>query len=347
MDRSIVLATDVWGPEMLAVAEIADNNGFCRLWTTERPGRDGLIRAAEIALSTCRIGVATGIAYAFSRHPVAMAGTAAELHRLSGGRFLLGLGTGTRGMRSRWFNETFDHPAPRLAEYCDLIHQVLQAEGRGCTFDGDYYKVTIPGFAIEQTENTAGNSDLPIYGSGLNPIMLQIMTRRCDGVALHPLVGAPRYLDEIAGPAMKRGREEAVRGGCLASWLLVAINENEEEAMAAARRELAFYFTTPSYGHVAEVSGWTEDVALLRAKFQEIGPKWDELGRFIPGGMIEDLCPTGTPSDVIAMVQERCSLLEQYGIDEVVFEPAVIGSTHRDVVASFTATAKYLGDAVA
>lgn len=344
MDRSIVLATDVWGEEILRIASIADGNGFRRLWTTERPGRDALLRAAELVQGTHRIGVGTGIAYAFSRHPVAMAGAAAELNALSGGRFLLGLGVGTRGMRTRWFNDhTFDHPAPRLAEYCDLVHAVLQANGRGCAFEGQFYKVSIPGFAMDEASDGARDMDLPIYGSGLNPIMLRIMTRRCDGVALHPLAGAPRYLSEIAGPALSKGREEAVRGAKLACWLLVAIHDSAGEAMAAARRQLAFYFSTPSYGGVADVSGWSEPVEHLRLKFKEIGPQWNELGLLIPDEMVVALCPAGTPSDVVAQVNDRIDLLSEYGIDEVVFEPAAIGSSRAEIIAGFTHTAEHLG----
>jgi probable F420-dependent oxidoreductase len=329
----------------MEIAGIADRNGFRRLWTTERPGRDALLRAAELAFSTRRIGVATGIAYAFSRHPIAMAGAAAELDRLSGGRFLLGLGTGTRGMRTRWFNdETFDHPAPRLAEYCDLVHAVLQANGRGCAFTGKYYGASIPGFAIEESSEAAQTVDLPVYGSGLNPIMLRIMARRCDGVALHPLAGAPRYLSKVAGPALQLGRAEAVRDARLACWLLVAISQDEEEALAAARRQLAFYFTTPSYAGVADVSGWGEVTAKLRLEFKEVGPQWDRLGRLVPEDMISSLCPSGTPSDVVAQVKERVTLLEEYGIDEVVFEPAAIGSSRDEIVTSFRLTAEHLGD---
>ncbi|MGH9281602.1 MAG: LLM class flavin-dependent oxidoreductase, partial [Acidimicrobiales bacterium] len=117
--RSLVFATDALEP-LVELARAAEEAGFARVWTTEYPGRDAVARALAIALGTQRIGVGTGIAYAFTRAPLAMAGLAADVQRLAGGRFALGLGAGTRGVR-RWYGAGFDPPAPRLAAYVEQL----------------------------------------------------------------------------------------------------------------------------------------------------------------------------------------------------------------------------------
>jgi len=89
--RSVVFATDALEP-LVGLAKMAEDAGFDRVWTTEYPGRDAVARALAIALGTGRIGVGTGIAYAFTRAPLAMAGLAGDVQRLAGGRFALGLG---------------------------------------------------------------------------------------------------------------------------------------------------------------------------------------------------------------------------------------------------------------
>jgi alkanesulfonate monooxygenase SsuD/methylene tetrahydromethanopterin reductase-like flavin-dependent oxidoreductase (luciferase family) len=340
MNRSLVFATDVWGEPMIEVAREAERNGFHRLWTTERPGRDGLMRAAELALSTRRIGVGSGIVFAFTRNPVGMAGTVAELRRLSGGRFVLGLGTGTRGVRSRWYGESFEHPAPRLAEYADLVRAALAPRTDALTFDGEYYQVQIPNF-----EAGAGDDGppVPVYGSGLNPTMLRIMARRLDGVAVHPLAGAPAYLAEVAAPALATGAEQGGHPLRAACWLMVAVDTDAGRAEAMARRELAFYFSTPSYGGVADTCGWGEAAEAVRAEFKRVGGDWDTVGRLVSPEMLDGLCPHGTPDDVAKAVQRRIEVLAAHGIEEVVFEPAVIGSPHEDVVRSFRLTAESLG----
>lgn len=339
IERSIVLATEHWGPELVTVARGADARGFARLWTTERPGRDALLRAAEVIMSTGQIGVGTGIAFAFTRSPVAMAGSVSELQRLSGGRFVLGLGTGTRGVRSRWYGESFDHPAPRLAEYADLVRQLLMPRDGALAFAGDYYDVEVPSFEV-----SFSGGGVPVYGSGLNPIMLKWMARRCNGVAIHPLAGAPAYLEAVAGPALAEGRGQAAGPVRLALWLLVSISDDAVAAEAAARRQLAFYFCTPSYRTVAEVCGWGPETEKLREEFKRTGPDWNKIGELVPEPMIEALCPAGSPSSVAAQVRDRMALLERYGIDEVVFEPAVMGSGLEETIAAFRHTVDTFGE---
>ena len=333
MKKSLVFATDVWDAEMLAIGRLAEERGFHRLWTTERPGRDGLIRAAELAMSTQAIGVASGIAFAFTRNPVGMAGTVAELRRLSRGRFTLGLGTGTRGVRSQWYGESFDHPAPRLAEYADLVRAALAARSEPVDFSGTYYQAKIPAFELVGDGQNA--APVPVYGSGLNPVMLRTMARRCDGVAVHPLACATAYLAEVAGPALAAGAAAAGRESHAAAWQLVAVDEAPERAVAAARRQLAFYFSTPSYRRVADICGWGEAAQAIREEFLKVGADWDTVGRLVPAEMIDDLCPSGTPDDVAKKISQRIEVLSRYGIDEVVFEPSAIGSQRTEVISAF------------
>ena len=340
LQRSLVLATDVWGPELLRVAQRADAAGMHRIWTTERPGRDGLLRAAEVALRTESIGVGTGIVFAFTRNPVAMAGAATELDRMSGHRFALGLGTGTRGVRSRWYGESFEHPAHRLSEYADLVRAAMAPRTGDLAFEGDYYRITLPSF--EASADSDGPR-VPVYGSGLNPFMLRTMAHRCDGVAIHPLAAAQEYLHTVAAPALQQGaaRRDGAPGA-LALWLMVAVDADPARAEAAARRQLAFYFSTPSYRSVADLCGWGDAVAELRSEFTHIGGDWATLGRHLPPDMLDQLCPHGTAHDVAAAVAKLEVDLAEHGIDELVFEPAVIGADRDEVLDSFRNTVESL-----
>ncbi|MGH9000604.1 MAG: LLM class flavin-dependent oxidoreductase, partial [Acidimicrobiia bacterium] len=87
--RSLVFATDALEP-LSELGRAAEQAGFDRVWTTEYPGRDAVARALAIGLATGRIGIGTGITYAFTRPPLAMAALAADVQRLCGGRFALG-----------------------------------------------------------------------------------------------------------------------------------------------------------------------------------------------------------------------------------------------------------------
>lgn len=199
MRRSIVLATSDFltlGP----LGRRADRAGFDRIWTTETPTRDALVRALVLGLQTERIGWASGIAYAFTRAPLALAATVADIDIALGGRFSVGLGAGTRGMRRTWFGlDDFDQPASRLGEYAALLRAAWAAD-TSLQFDGTYYRASYHQFAGRRRS-------VPIWGSGLNPAMLTVAGRHFDGVALHPLTSQRAYLTWPCPPS--RGARRA------------------------------------------------------------------------------------------------------------------------------------------
>ena len=55
-----------------------------------------------------------GVLSVWGRSPATIAMTAATLHRLSGGRFVLGLGASTRQLVEGWHDIGYDRPAARL-----------------------------------------------------------------------------------------------------------------------------------------------------------------------------------------------------------------------------------------
>ena len=161
MRLSIVLATSEY-LGMVPLVQRAESLGFSRIWTTETPTRDALVRALVLGLQTERIGWASGIAYAFTRLPLALAATAADVNTALGGRFSLGLGAGTRGMRRNWFGiDDFNQPASRLGEYAALMRAAWAAES-SLQFSGTFYRANYDQFDGSRVA-------VPIWGSGLNP----------------------------------------------------------------------------------------------------------------------------------------------------------------------------------
>ncbi|MFZ0014824.1 MAG: LLM class flavin-dependent oxidoreductase, partial [Acidimicrobiia bacterium] len=94
-----------------------------------------------MAAATDEIGFATGVTTPLFRyHPAVVAQAAATLDRLSGGRFILGVGTGEN------INEGplgYDFPAyaernARMSESLEIMRRLL--DGEKLTFDGEYYR---------------------------------------------------------------------------------------------------------------------------------------------------------------------------------------------------------------
>ncbi|GAA0935915.1 LLM class flavin-dependent oxidoreductase [Pseudonocardia zijingensis] len=319
MKRSLVLATDAFRP-LVEVARHAEAAGFHRVWTTESTPRDALVRAVTLGLHTERIQVATGIAYAFTRAPLAMAAAASDAHIATGGRFALGIGAGTKGMRTRRYGiHDFDHPAARLADYARLLRAAWSA-GDGLLYEGPFYraKMRTPPVSAELAELPP----LQVFGSGVNRRMVQEAAAGCDGVALHPLVSYLPYLDRVAVPAIRDG------GGTsqVAAWRITSVHDDAAQARALARRNLAFYFTTPSYAPVVDGSRWEKPVTIVRESFRaDPTLSWTQLAEHVPDEMVEDFCLTGTPADVAGAARVLEGELAERGVDELVIQLAGIG----------------------
>jgi alkanesulfonate monooxygenase SsuD/methylene tetrahydromethanopterin reductase-like flavin-dependent oxidoreductase (luciferase family) len=307
--RSLVFATGALDP-LVPLAQEAEAANFHRVWTTEYLHRDAVARALAVALGTETINVGTGIAYAFARVPLQMAALAADVQRLAGGRFGLGISTGTRGVR-RWYGAEFEPPAPRLAEYVKTLR-----------------------------ETWCKNPDLPapppVYAAALNPIMTKTMARDCDGVLLHALSLSRVHLRERVLPALEAGRAQRTLSTPLevAAWCIASIDADEELARERARRQLAFYLVTPSYKTVAEGTPWAGTVARLREAFNDAGraPEWGRYATLIPDEIVNELTISGTPSSAAAQLAALEDELHDLGVTEIVFQTVGADLTDAEVV---------------
>ena len=90
-------------PDAVAAAERA---GFDAVITQENRN-DPFLSLAVAAVSSQRIGLATGVAIAFPRSPMVVANAAWDLQNASGGRFVLGLGPQIRPHNEKRFSVPF------------------------------------------------------------------------------------------------------------------------------------------------------------------------------------------------------------------------------------------------
>jgi alkanesulfonate monooxygenase SsuD/methylene tetrahydromethanopterin reductase-like flavin-dependent oxidoreductase (luciferase family) len=319
MELSVVYAG--WAPTVVQreLARRAEDAGFYRLWTTEGMGSDGLLKAMALGLATSTIRIGTGIAYSFPRSPFQAAAAAAVLAEALDGRFTLGLGAGTRGLR-RWFGIEEDHPAPRFAEYVDLIRGAWQARGT-FEFAGRFFTARVPDIHFQAPE--AVLDALEVHGSGVNRIILQTSAEHCHGVAMHPLAGFSPYLEDTIVPALAGGARRARwRASQLwtSLWYITSVHQDPDVARQRAAALLAFYFSTPSYQAPIQGTRWEQTGAELRDGLRA-GKSWDELRSMVPREMVEQTCLAGTAAEVREKLGLVTSRLASLGIDELVLEP--------------------------
>src|SRR5215210_7273774 len=242
------------------VARAAEDLGFAGLWTSETK-HDAFLPLAIAANETERIELGTSVAIAFSRSPMETAQTAWDLQDLSGGRFVLGLGTQVKAHITRRFSMPWDRPAARLREYILAIRAIwesFQTEGP-LQFEGEFYRHTLmtPFFNPGPIEHP----EIPVYIAGVNTRLAKLAGEICDGFHVHPF-HSPEYVRQTVEPAVKAGAEAEGRAPSdveFATSVFVITGDSGEaieEQREKMRAQAAFYASTPTYRTVLEAHGW-------------------------------------------------------------------------------------------
>src|SRR5512145_884718 len=164
----ILMSGSVAGDVALGVR--AERAGFDGVYTIEFFNRHGYVPLAALAAKTSRIRIGTAIANAFTRSPLLHASAAMDLDELSGGRMVLGLGSGTRRMNEDWFDVRFERPAARMRELVRLLHAAFDAQkGGGLRFAGEFWKISVPIFS----RPGAPRPRVPIWIAAVNRGMIR------------------------------------------------------------------------------------------------------------------------------------------------------------------------------
>jgi probable F420-dependent oxidoreductase len=279
-----------------AITRRAEDAGFDAAWSGEFLNRSAIVSAAAMAAVTSRIGVGTAIAYAAGRSPLVLANDARFLDEMSGGRFTLGLGTGTRRMMTDWLGVTDpDGPAARIEELVPLLRQLWCLHEGPVRHAGRFYSVDIrPAAEITPPLRAA----IPVYTAGVNPRMIEAAGRVADGLVCHPTVTG-RYLQDVALPAIARGAQRAGRAGGavkLKGVVICSIADDSAVARREAAAQVAFYAAPKAYGPVLEASGFGAEAAAIRCAFA--AGDHQAMTDAVSPAMLEQMAVAGTADEV-------------------------------------------------
>ena len=301
-----------------AIAQAAEALGLDALWTTETT-HDPFLPHALIAEHTTRLRSGTAIAVSFARSPATLAYTAWDLAAQSNGRFMLGLGTQVKAHIERRFG--LEWPASVTGKLREQI-QVMRAfwdtwqNDAPLNFRGEYYKITLmapffnpgpmppfhPPIFDEARSNMGGASKVPIYIAWVNTGLASLAGELCDGFHVHPF-HTPDYLREVLLPALAAGAEKAGRAKEAVSISVTAFVAGTSQEREDARRQIAFYASTPSYRPVLALHGWTETgekLSSLAARGQ-----WEQMPALITDDMLATFAVLAGPEDLPAALRQR------------------------------------------
>lgn len=290
-----------------SVAPAMEAAGYDGLLSTELR-HDPFLPLGVAALHTSRIALATGIAVAFARSPMAVANLAWDLNDISGGRFALGLGTQIRAHNEKRFSAPWSPPAPRMREYIRALRAIWRCwqYGEKLAFEGEHYRFTLmtPEFTPEPSE-----ADPPaITLAAVGPAMMRVAAEEADGARLHGFCTAkyaretilPRIEAGLAASGRKRGNFEVSGGGFVATG-------PDDEAVARARETMryrvGFYGSTPAYWPVLETHGLGDLGRKLNAMTK--AGQWDRLAAEISDDVLELFCVSARHDGIAAGIEAR------------------------------------------
>jgi probable F420-dependent oxidoreductase len=289
------------------LAAAAERAGLAAAWAPELYDRSATISVAEMCHRTERCTVGTAIAYGVGRSPLTLAAEARDLDEISDGRFVLGLGNGTRRMISEWHGQDPEAPAKRVEELVPLLRSLWRLHESPVDHEGRFYRLK-----IRPTGDVAPplRERIPIYTAGVNPRMIESAGRVADGLLGHALFTAG-HVESVVLPALARGAEHAGREPgeiAVASLVISVVHEDAEQARREAAAQIAFYSSAKTYAGLLDSCGFGAEGAAIREAFAA-GDMAAMVGA-VSERMVDEIALAGTVEEVRARARRYEGLLD-------------------------------------
>ncbi|MBI2357364.1 MAG: LLM class flavin-dependent oxidoreductase [Deltaproteobacteria bacterium] len=289
--------------DVMRAARFAEESGFDGFWVAEyliRRGDRGLALEpltilAAVAREARGVHLGTYVLGIERRHPSMLAFIAASLDQLSGGRFILGLGTGALEM-DRALGIPHGQATPRLGEYIEVLRRLWREEKP--VYKGNYYNLnggTLSVFPVRKS--------LPIWVAAQGPAGMEIAATAADGWIsnwLYTPEGFGRALADVRRLAAAGGRDESSIVAVFEAGVAVAETKAEAEGcgIPAVKAKLLKIGGGYAYGY-----------RQLQAMGYE-GPPPTAPDQ-IPDPMVKACSMIGTPAQVI----ERIEAYAEQGVE--------------------------------
>src|SRR5438477_4156432 len=293
----------------------AERLGADSVWVPEAWGQDALTPLAYLAARTERIRLGSGIVQIGGRTPANLAMAALSLQTLSGGRFLLGLGTSGPQVMEGWHGVRFTSPLAATRETVEIVRKV--AAGERLEHHGRVYDLPLPGGPGRAIRSMLPPSPVPIYIAALGPKNLALTGEVADGWIGNAFL--PEHAADAFLPFLEQGVAAAGGSRGLADLDLVipvAVEFTDDVDEAAARHARGYAFTigamggkdTNFYNAAFARQGFGDDVAAVQELW--LAGRREEAAERVPMEIGLKTNLLGTP----AMVKDRLRLYRRAGI---------------------------------
>lgn len=225
--------------ELVPLAQEAERLGFDSVWAAEAWGTDAVSVLAWIAAVTSRVRIGSAIMQIPGRTPANTAMTAATLDLMSGGRFILGLGTSGPQVVEGWHGQPWGKPLGKTREYVEIVRAALRREV--VEHEGEHY--TIPYAGPDATGLGKPlklmlrplRAEIPIYLAAIGPRNVALAAEIADGWL--PIFVDPERFDDAFGASLAGARE----GFEIAASVTVLVGDDVQALRDALKPYLALY----------------------------------------------------------------------------------------------------------
>jgi F420-dependent oxidoreductase-like protein len=277
--------------ELIALAQEAERLGYDSAWAAESWGTDVVSVLSWLGGTTSTIKLGAGIMQIPARTPAMTAMTAATLDLMSGGRFLLGLGTSGPQVAEGWHGQPFGKPLQRTREYVEIVRAAIArqvVEHHGDQYDIPYSGPDATGLGKPlKLMMHPERSEIPIYLAAIGPKNVALAFEIADGWI--PVWVSPEKIDVPA--ATREGFDVA------AFAVPVAISDDLQAARDFVKPHLALYVGgmgakgTNFYNALVSRYGYEAEAAEIQELY--LGGKKMEAIAKVPDALVDEVALVG------------------------------------------------------
>jgi alkanesulfonate monooxygenase SsuD/methylene tetrahydromethanopterin reductase-like flavin-dependent oxidoreductase (luciferase family) len=303
--------------DIVECVKLAEALGYESAWVAEGHGGDQFAILGACAQATRRIRLGTSISSVFVRSAPTIGMAAATVDQLSGGRFILGLGSSHRVQVEPEHGVAFVQPTARLRDTIAIVRALL----RDGVVRHHGESVTIERFDLWFSPHRA---QVPIYLAALFPRMLEIAGELAQGVLLTWPTSAAiaRAVEHVALGARRAGREAGAVD--IASLIPCAVADTTAAAREAMRPAVGLYAGFfPRYNRLLAEAGFGDAVHAIKTAFDRGGR--EAAARVVPDALIDAVALAGTPE----ACRERLADYRRAGLALPIVSPRATGPDAR------------------
>ena len=284
--------------ELVETAREAERLGYDSAWAAEAWGTDAVTPLAWLGALTSTIKLGSAIMQIPGRTPANAAMTAATLDLLSGGRFLLGLGTSGPQVVEGWHGEAWGKPLGKTREYVDIVRATLRREV--VEHHGEHYDIPFTGgTGLGKPLRLMARplrAEIPIYLASLGPKAVELAFELADGWL--PSFWSPEQARSVF--PVGRARE----GFDIAAGVQLFVCDDPQEGIDALKPYYAFYvggMGAPGkggnfYNDLVSRYGYEAEAKLVQELF--LAGRQRDATAALPDAFVDEVALVGPPERI-------------------------------------------------